>query len=91
MSLEALPELNSADVIIILGYSMDINESALKHAAAKGTQSIEEIAERHQLKAIQKSWQEHAIAQSLTARKEDRVYFATYYKWNGLTAPWVQN
>ncbi|NEQ86600.1 MAG: iron-siderophore ABC transporter substrate-binding protein, partial [Moorea sp. SIO2I5] len=29
----------------------------------------------------------NAIAQSLRASKENRVYFATYYKWNGLNGP----
>ncbi|NET38166.1 MAG: ABC transporter substrate-binding protein [Cyanothece sp. SIO1E1] len=31
--------------------------------------------------------QENAIAQSLTASQENRVYFATFYKWNGLNGP----
>ncbi|ESA33717.1 iron abc transporter substrate-binding protein [Leptolyngbya sp. Heron Island J] len=87
VSLEALPELDTADAIIILGYSMDINDPDLKQSIALGDQSIEEIAEQHQVKAIQQSWQKNAIAQSLTASQENRVYFATYYKWNGLNGP----
>lgn len=87
ISLEGLPQLDSADAIIILGYNMDIDDPALKQALAAGDQSIEEIAEQHQVKAIKQSWQENAIAQSLTASKQDQVYFATYYKWNGFNGP----
>ena len=87
VSLEGLPQLDSADAIIILGYNTDINDLAAKQALVTGRQSIEEIAEQHQIKVIQQSWQENAIAQSLTASKADQVYFATYYKWNGLNGP----
>ncbi|MEL6936759.1 MAG: iron-siderophore ABC transporter substrate-binding protein, partial [Cyanobacteria bacterium J06607_17] len=82
VSLEGLPALDSADTIIILGYNLDTNDPAIKQALTAGDRSIEDIAEQHQVKAIQQSWQENAIAQSLTASKENRVYFATYYKWN---------
>ncbi|MEM6840215.1 MAG: hypothetical protein AAGF66_13175 [Cyanobacteria bacterium P01_H01_bin.119] len=27
------------------------------------------------------------MAQSLTASQENRVYFTTFYKWNGLNGP----
>ncbi|MEM1241267.1 MAG: iron-siderophore ABC transporter substrate-binding protein [Cyanobacteria bacterium P01_H01_bin.26] len=87
VSLEGLPQLDSADAIIILGYNLDIADPDLKQALTVGEQSIEEIAEKHQIKSIRQSWEENAIAQSLTASKEDQVYFATYYKWNGLNGP----
>lgn len=87
VSLEGLPQLDSADAIIILGYNMDITDPDLKQALAVGGQSIEEVAEKHQVKSIKQSWEENAIAQSLMASQEDQVYFATYYKWNGLNGP----
>ena len=87
VSLEALPDMNSADSIIILGFNTDLNDPTIKQAMAAGEQSIEEITADHQIKAIQQSWQENAIAQSLTASQENRIYFATYAKWNGLNGP----
>ena len=87
VSLEGLPQLDNADAIIILGYNTDIDDPALKQALVSGDRSIEEITEQHQVKSIQKSWQENAIAQSLTASQEGQVYFATYYKWNGFNGP----
>ncbi|MEM9807401.1 MAG: iron-siderophore ABC transporter substrate-binding protein [Cyanobacteria bacterium P01_D01_bin.56] len=87
VSLEGLPELNNADTIIILGYGVDQNDPTLKQAIAGGELTLDEIAEQFQVKGIQQSWQENAIAQSLTASKENRVHFATYYKWNGLNGP----
>lgn len=82
ISIEALPQLNEADIIIVLGYNLDAKERPnLKQG------SIDKAIESHQSQSIRKSWEENAIAQSLTASKEGRVYFATYYKWNGLNGP----
>lgn len=48
---------------------------------------LENRVEKHQVQSIKQDWEENAIAQSLTASQEDRVYFATFYKWNGLNGP----
>lgn len=82
ISIEALPQLDEADIIIVLGYNLDAKE---RPKFKQG--SIDEVIEVHQSQSIRESWAENAIAQSLTASKEGRVYFATYYKWNGLNGP----
>ncbi|MEO0536328.1 MAG: iron-siderophore ABC transporter substrate-binding protein [Cyanobacteria bacterium P01_A01_bin.123] len=79
LSIEALPELDEADHIFVLGYDLDTVQ------AAKTVETDELL--RLQTAGIQQDWAENAIAQSLTATKADQVYFATYYKWNGLNGP----
>lgn len=82
ISLEALPTMNEADTIIILGFNLDVQETI-----ATAEKPLTEVAEEHQVQAIQKSWEENALAQSLTASQENRVYFATYMKWQILNGP----
>ena len=43
-----------------------------------------DLLETHQVQPIQQDWETNSIAQSLTASQENRVYFATFYKWNEL-------
>lgn len=82
ISIESLPQLKEADIIIVLGYNLDAKKRPnLKQG------SLDKTIESHQSQSIRKSWAENAIAQSLPASKADRVYFATYYKWNGLNGP----
>lgn len=82
-SVEVLPELNEADSIIILGFDLDVSE---KVDPAEG-KSISDWMETQQVQTIKQNWENSAIAQSLTASQENRVYFATFYKWNGLNGP----
>lgn len=86
MSIEALPSLNDADTIIVLGWNSEVNEE-LGNSDAVADESATQRVESHQVQAIQQNWQTNGIAQSLTASQENRVYFATYYKWNGLNGP----
>ncbi|WP_228055733.1 ABC transporter substrate-binding protein [Lusitaniella coriacea] len=86
VSLEALPDLDDADTIIILGYNLD-DSDGLEIPDSSTEESISDRVEKHQTRTIQQDWEENAIAQSLTASKEGRVYFATYAKWNGLNGP----
>ena len=86
MSIEALPTLNDADTIIVLGWNADVDEG-LEDADSSGDESATQRVESHQVQAIQQNWQANSIAQSLTASQENRVYFATFYKWNGLNGP----
>ncbi|NEQ83442.1 MAG: iron-siderophore ABC transporter substrate-binding protein [Moorea sp. SIO2I5] len=86
ISVEALPMLNHADTIIILGYNLDTSDG-LENPEQFADKSVSDQVEKHQVQTIQQDWEENAIAQSLTASKEDRVYFATFYKWMGLNGP----
>lgn len=86
MSVEVLPELNDADIIIILGWDFDVSDG-LETSDPSVDKSASDVLETHQKQKIKQDWQENAIAQSLTASQEDRVYFATFYKWNGLNGP----
>ncbi|MEM1256423.1 MAG: iron-siderophore ABC transporter substrate-binding protein [Cyanobacteria bacterium P01_H01_bin.21] len=87
ISIEALPELDDADSIIILGYNFDVSDGRLENPASSADTTMGDLLETHQVQPIQQDWQESAIAQSLTASQENRVYFATFYKWNGLNGP----
>ncbi|MBE7385513.1 MAG: ABC transporter substrate-binding protein [Leptolyngbya sp. SIO1E4] len=86
MSIEALPTLNDADTIIVLGWNADVSEE-LENFDSSTDESATQQVEVHQGQAIQQSWQANDIAQSLTASQENRVYFTTFYKWNGLNGP----
>ncbi|MEM9450714.1 MAG: iron-siderophore ABC transporter substrate-binding protein [Cyanobacteria bacterium P01_E01_bin.6] len=86
ISIEALPEFNDMDTIILLGYNADFGADSLITSPDDET-TISEVVERHQVKTIREDWEENAIAQTLPASKNNRVYFATYYKWNGLNGP----
>ncbi|MEM1256788.1 MAG: hypothetical protein AAGI69_30520 [Cyanobacteria bacterium P01_H01_bin.21] len=86
MSIEALSELNDADSVIVLGWNFDISDG-LENSDSSADMSMGDLLETHQTKAIQQDWQVNDIAQSLTASQENRVYFATFYKWNGLNGP----
>ena len=83
MSIEALPTLNEADTIIVLGWNTDVDEG-LENSDASPDESATQQIESHQGRAIQQNWQSNAIAQSLMASQANRVYFTTFYKWNGL-------
>jgi iron complex transport system substrate-binding protein len=83
VSIETLPQLNQADIIIVMGYNLNVGETEQSKEKKNFNQYIEDI----QSQAAKQAWQENAIAQSLTASKENRVYFATYYRWNGLNGP----
>ena len=87
ISIEALPELNDADIIIILGYNFSVSDRTLENLDPSADKSMVDLLEMHQLQAIKQDWEASAIAQSLTASQENRVYFATAYKWFGLNGP----
>jgi len=74
ISSELLPSFKAADTVIILGYNLDPN-------AHEGN-----VLE-NQLKNMKQEWSKNALAQSLPASQEGRVYFVTYYLWNGLNGP----
>jgi iron complex transport system substrate-binding protein len=80
LSLEALPDFDQADHIFVLGFDADIMQ------AAKGGATPDELLAL-QTSGIEQDWQNNAIAQTLTASQENRVYFAPYIKWNGLNGP----
>lgn len=77
LPLEALPQLNEADSIILLGS----NFSELSQL--KRTNDFE----HHQLSNLRKAWKQNAIAQSLQASKSGRVYFIPAYLCLGLSGP----
>ncbi|MEM9806122.1 MAG: iron-siderophore ABC transporter substrate-binding protein [Cyanobacteria bacterium P01_D01_bin.56] len=74
ISLEALPQFNDADLVILLGH----NFSDLKQF--EGMDRFEE----NQLSKLKQAWEENAIAQSLNASKAGRVYFIPGYLCGGL-------
>ncbi|MEO0827721.1 MAG: iron-siderophore ABC transporter substrate-binding protein [Cyanobacteria bacterium J06639_16] len=73
ISLEALPELD-ADLIIVEGFNREVN--------LPPDDPIE-----GQLQAIKQQWQTNAIAQSLPASQNNRVYFTTVYLCHALLGP----
>ena len=83
ISVEALPQLNEADIIIVLGYSPD-SEATIDTSSEK---SLDSFVQTSQSKSAKQSWQSNKIANSLEASQSDRVYFTTYYLWNGLNGP----
>ncbi len=83
ISVEALPELNEADIIIVMGYNLNSEETIDTSSEKSSNSSIH----TSQLKPAQQSWQNNKIANTLEASQNDRVYFTTYYLWNGLNGP----
>lgn len=77
VSLEALPELNGADSVILLGFNWDI---PMQSTAGSEFTS-------HQLNRLKQAWANNAIAQSLNASKAGRVYFIPAYLCLGLPGP----
>lgn len=78
ISLEILPQLEKADSInsiILLGYNFSQPETL---------KDMNNFAQ-HQLTDIQQAWEKNAIAQSLSASKEGRVYYIPAYMCLGLT------
>lgn len=75
ISLEILPQLEKADSIILLGYNFSQPETL---------KDMDDFAQ-HQLTDIQQAWEKNAIAQSLSASKEGRVYYIPAYMCLGLS------
>ena len=75
ISLEVLPQLGNADIIFALGHDLSPNRQNLNSVL------------NSQTSAIKQDWKENAIAQTLKASQQGRVYFVTYYLWNGLNGP----
>lgn len=75
ISLEVLPQLDKADLILLLGYDFTELEN-LKDM---------DNFRQHQLTDLQKEWSKNAIAQSLSASKEGKVYYIPAYLCFGLT------
>ena len=75
VSVELLPQVGTADMIFILGHDLSPNRQNLTSVLDSQTS------------VIQQEWNNNAIAQTLKASKENRVYFVTYYLWNGLNGP----
>ncbi|MEM9904331.1 MAG: iron-siderophore ABC transporter substrate-binding protein [Cyanobacteria bacterium P01_D01_bin.44] len=73
ISLEVLPQMD-ADLIIIEGFNSETDTSA-KDPIASQTQ------------VLKQQWQTNAIAQSLPASQNDRVYFTTVYLCHALLGP----
>ncbi|NJN74110.1 MAG: iron-siderophore ABC transporter substrate-binding protein [Limnothrix sp. RL_2_0] len=80
ISIEALPELDGADSILVLGYSRE---------AITGSQESSDPDNliQDQFAGIKQIWADNDIAQSLSATQADRVYFSTYYEWNIFNGP----
>ncbi|MEM7797057.1 MAG: iron-siderophore ABC transporter substrate-binding protein, partial [Cyanobacteria bacterium P01_C01_bin.118] len=77
ISLETLPQLNEADLVILLGHNFSDLEQL---------DSIERF-EAQQLSKLKQAWEENAIAQSLDASQAGRVYFIPIYLCRGLPGP----
>lgn len=85
ISFEILPQLD-ADQILIQGVNMDIKDF-IAQKLGWGIDNFEQKLTDQQLTKVKRKWQENAIAQKMRASQEDRVYFMTYYLWNGLRGP----
>lgn len=77
ISLELLPELNDADVILVYGYNFE-NPRELD-----GMDNFED----YQLSNIKQNWAENPLAQSLNASKNEQVYFIQGYLCSSLAGP----
>lgn len=66
ISIEALPQFNEADSVIVLGHNFDKLEES-------------DNFNRHQVSNVKQAWQKNAIAQSLNASQTERVYFIPTY------------
>jgi iron complex transport system substrate-binding protein len=75
LSIETLPQFNSADLIILLG------------ANFSQVQLSDDNYFESQMQKLKQQWSENAIAQSMTASKEGRVYFIPGYLCLGLPGP----
>jgi iron complex transport system substrate-binding protein len=76
ISLEVLSQLN-ADLIIMQGYNI---------AELSQIKNVNNF-ENGQLRSIQQAWKANPIAQSLTASRENRVYFISTYLCRGIPSP----
>ncbi|MEM8641040.1 MAG: iron-siderophore ABC transporter substrate-binding protein [Cyanobacteria bacterium P01_G01_bin.54] len=76
ISLEALPELNGADSVVLFGYQWQTN-----------TATDATAFDQQQNNSLKQSWDNNAIAQSLDASKAGRVYFIPAYLCLGLPGP----
>lgn len=77
ISLETLPQLNDADLVILLGHNF---------RDLKSLDSMDRF-EEHQLSKLKQAWETNAIAQSLNASKAGQVYFIPTYLCSGLPGP----
>jgi iron complex transport system substrate-binding protein len=73
VSLEILPQLD-ADSIVVQGWNSDFS-------------NLEDDLVNRQLQNVKQEWNSNAIAQSLTASKEDRVYFTSAYLCRAIPGP----
>jgi iron complex transport system substrate-binding protein len=73
VSLEILPQLD-ADLIFVRGWDSSPDNKTVNAAD-------------NPLKNLQQEWNLNAIAQTLNASKQDRVYFVNYYLWSVLRGP----
>lgn len=76
VSLEALPELNEADLVLLFGYQWDTSDL-----------TDMTMFSQHQKNALRQVWEKNAITQSLDASKTGRVYFIPAYLCLGLPGP----
>ncbi|WP_228015919.1 iron-siderophore ABC transporter substrate-binding protein [Synechocystis salina] len=81
LSLEALPKLDNANSIIILGYNFQEFSKLINR------QNFTE----HQLSNLQQKWSKNPITQSMKASQENRVYYIPTYLCTGLPGFLVQN
>ncbi|HEY9830391.1 MAG TPA: iron-siderophore ABC transporter substrate-binding protein [Stenomitos sp.] len=73
VSLEILPQLDS-DLIFVRGWDSSPDNKTVNAAD-------------NPLKNLQQEWNSNAIAQTLNASKQERVYFVNYYLWSVLRGP----
>ena len=77
ISIETLPQLNEADLVILLGDNFD---------NIKQLDDMDRF-EDHQLSTLKQVWKKNAIAQSLNASQARRVYFIPAYICGLLPGP----
>ncbi|NEQ33670.1 MAG: iron-siderophore ABC transporter substrate-binding protein [Leptolyngbya sp. SIO4C5] len=75
VSIEVLPQLNTADSIILFAYDWD---------ASAGDPST---FDNQQIRSLKQAWENNAIAQSLDASQAGRVYYIPAYLCLGLPGP----
>ena len=80
LSIEILPDLDAADSIFVLGYNRE-------QAKSEETAGDADTLIQQQFASIKAEWDRNEITQSLTASKENRVYFTTFYEWNFFNGP----
>jgi iron complex transport system substrate-binding protein len=87
ITVEALPDLNQADLAILFGANFTASRQFANQAQLNQEQFDQAQFESHQLSNFKNAWEKNAIAQALKVSQQGRVYFMPTYICLGLPGP----